>query len=223
MNANKPSKLGKPSEQIDSKQLPEASDKPAAAMANNAYVESIIDSTAKFSHDVRPGYNFRSWKYATFKVKFSPDLDAEENEVSPDTGCGVTLGDRAFLLKQIPNLEIMKMAASLPVRGVGNTIVHTNEYALVAIYVHVTLNGAPRIARLTMEVHIIDNLKANMLIGTDTMTPQGMTMDLNNQVITFAKFQGMEAPLNVVTRTQPHSKSTIRSRSPTSEVLYYSY
>ena len=141
------------------------------ALVNNAYVDTIIKSTTNLNHKIKPGYNFRSQKYTTFKVRFSPDADAEENKISPDTNYDVTLEDRAFLLKLISNLEIKKMATSLPVRGVGNTIIYTNKYALVTLYICDKLNGIQRIARLIMEVYIINNLKANILISTDTMTP----------------------------------------------------
>ena len=87
------------------------------------------------NHDARPGYNFRSWKYTIFKARFLSDPDVEKSKVLLDSGCGVTLRDRAYLQKYMPNLEIKKMAAPLLVRGVGNKIVYISEYALVKIYV----------------------------------------------------------------------------------------
>lgn len=193
----------------------ETLDKFEALTANNAYVETIIKSTAELSHNARPGYNFRSWKYATMRVRYAADPDAEESEVSPDSGCGVTLGDRAYLRKHIPNLEIKKMASSIPVRGVGNKIVSTAEYASVTIYVNGVIDGSQemRTACLTMEVHIVDDLKANILIGTDTMTPQGMIVDLDARSVRLGKCQGLKAPIDVVARTQPHSKRTIRTKA----------
>ena len=202
------------SKQNPTQALPKVTLDKFAPTAHNAYVD-IIKSTAEPHHNTRPGYNFRSWKYATLKVSFSPDPEAEESEVSPDTGCGITLGDRAYLLKYVPKLEIKKMTTSLPVRGVGNKIIRTNEYATVSIYVRGTLDGLARTACFTMEVHIVDDLKANILIGTDTMTPEGMLVDLNTKVLTLAKCQGLQAPLDVVARSNPHSKRTIRSKSAT--------
>lgn len=184
-------------------------------MANNAAVtDTIIESTAVVNHNAAPGYNFRSWKYATMKVRYSPDPNAEESEVSPDSGCGVTLADRAYLRKFLPDLEIRKLLSPIPVRGVGNKIVQSDEYALVTIYVTGLLNGAARKASLTMEVHIVEDLKANMLIGTDTMTPQGMCVDLETKVCRFGKCQGLEVPVDVTTKSKPNSRRTIRNKAP---------
>lgn len=186
-------------------------------MANNASVaDDIIESTATMNPGGRPGYNFRSWKYATMKVRFSSDPDSEECEVSPDSGCGVTLGDRAYLWKHVPGIEIKKLASPIPVRGVGNKIVNSDEYAVVRIYVNGTVGGLTRTACLTMEVHIVDDLKANILIGTDTMVPQGMSVDLNTKVCKFGKCQGLETPVDVVTKSQPNSRRTIRNKAPVS-------
>ena len=145
------------------------------------------------------------------KVRYSPD--GEESDISPDSGCGVTLGDRAYLQKQVPGLEIKKMTSSIPVRGVGNKIVQTDEYAMITIYVTGIISGVTRTASLTMEVHLVDDLKANILIGTDTMVPQGMIVDLEERTCKFGKCQGLIVPVDVVARTQPHSKRTIRATS----------
>ena len=80
------------------------------------------------------------------------------------------MGDRAYLLKQVPGLEIKKMVSSIPIRGVGNKIIYLDEYVIVIIYINGIIDGIPKTAYLTMEVYIIDNLKANILIGIDTIS-----------------------------------------------------
>ena len=187
--------------------------KPNTPIAPNEGVDTIIQSTAELSHSDRPGYNFRSWKYATMKVRYLPDSHAEESEVSPDSGCGVTLGDRAYLRKQLPGLEIKKLASPIPVRGVGSKIVNSDEYAIVTIYVKGTIGGEAKTACLTMEVHIVDDLKANLLIGNDTMVPQGMCVDLDTRTCKFGKCQALETPIDVITKSRPNLRRTIRNKA----------
>ena len=81
------------------------------------------------------------------------------------------MGDRAHLKKQVPGLEIKKMASLIPIRGVGNKITYSDEYAIVTIYFNGLINSVIRTTYLTMEVHIVDDLKANILIGTNTIAP----------------------------------------------------
>ena len=196
--------------------IPEKRENFSAPTANNAEAAAIIQSTAKSSQDgiARPGYNFRGWKYATLRVRYSPDSEAEESDISPDSGCGVTLGDREYLLKNVPGLEIKKMASPIPVRGVGNKIISTNEYAMVTVYVNGIMNDTARTACFTMEVHLVDDLKANILIGTDTMVPQGMLVDLDSRKVKLGKCQGMEVPIEVTAKPR-HATRTIRTKVST--------
>ena len=130
----------------------------------------IIYSTIPVDCNAKLGFNFRSWKYITLKVRYLLDPTAEESDVLLDTSCSVTLEDRTYLLKQVPGLEIKKIISSIPIRGVGNKIIYLDEYAIVTIYINSIINGILRTACLIMEVYIVDNLKANILIGTDIMT-----------------------------------------------------
>ena len=87
-----------------------------------------------------------------------------------DTSYSVTLGDRTYLLKQVPGLEIKKIVSSIPIRGVGNKIIYLDEYTIVIIYINSIINGVSKTTYLIIEVYIIDNLKANILIKTDIIT-----------------------------------------------------
>ncbi len=67
-------------------------------ITNNTFVAGdIIEFIITMNLGDRFKYNFRSWKYAIMKVRFFLNPESEECEVSPDFGCGVTLGDRVYL------------------------------------------------------------------------------------------------------------------------------
>ena len=53
----------------------------------------------------------------------------------------------------------------------GNKIIYSNEYAVIIIYVTSLVEGVTRTTYLIIEVYIIDNFKANILIGTNIITP----------------------------------------------------
>ena len=113
----------------------------------------------------------------------------------------------------MPGLEIKKITSPIPVRGVSNKIVQTDEYIIITIYIIGTISDVTRTAFLTMKVHLVNNLKVNILIGTDIMIPQGMIINLEERTCRFEKYQDLIVPIDVVTRTQPHSKRTIRATS----------
>jgi len=63
------------------------------------------------------------------------------------------------------------MPSSILVRGVSNKVIYTNEYILVKIYLRGTITSRAAEGYITIEVHLVDNLKANLLIRNDTLKP----------------------------------------------------
>ena len=85
-------------------------------MINNANVVTIIHFIAKLRDViVKSGYNFRSWKYVTFKVRYSSNLDAKESDISSNSECEMTLDNRAYFLKNVFELKIKKMISLISI------------------------------------------------------------------------------------------------------------
>ena len=100
-------------------------------------------------------------------IQLTLDMDLDDGCL--DTGCSVTLIDRAFLALAMPNLPIKTMASLIKVRRLGSNVHETAEYMITPLYLpgeESTTILAPR------EIHIVDNLKANVLIGIDIMVPK---------------------------------------------------
>ena len=55
------------------------------------------------------------------------------------------------------------------VRGVGNKVIYTNKYAVIKIFVKRTINSKPTKGLLTIKAHLVDNLRANLLISNNTL------------------------------------------------------
>ena len=163
-------------------------DKFATRIINNTYVDIIIKSTFKLSYNSRSKYSFRSWKYITIKVRYFPNLSIEELKVSPNSDYGVTLRDYIYLLKNLSELEIKKITLSILVQEVSNKIINIDEYIVVTIYVNNIVDDIARTACLIIKVHIIDNLKANILISTDTITSQRIYIDFDTKICKFDRY-----------------------------------
>ena len=71
--------------------------------------------------------------------------------------------------KYILNLEIKKLPTLISVREVSNKIISISEYVIVIIYIKSLIDRIPKMAYLIIEVHIVNNLKANILINTNTL------------------------------------------------------
>ena len=98
----------------------------------------VVESNAVNS-DLGNGFAFRSWSYATAVVKLHPH--SKGDNVCMDTGCGVTLIDKLWLLSELLDVYIAKMLTPLKVRGVGASKYETSEYVTIPIYLPATKDG----------------------------------------------------------------------------------
>lgn len=139
----------------------------------------VVESMASASEQ-GSGFGFRSWNYAMAKVRLT-ETGADDN-VCLDTGCGVTLIDRLWLANLLPKVKISKMASPLRVRGVGSSQHETSEYLVTPCYFPgIDDHGNRVLACARREIHIVDGLRANMLIGNDFIGPEGISIDIANQ------------------------------------------
>ena len=145
--------------------VPKASATPTAF---NGSVE-IVPSTVPIT-DLGTGFGFRNYHFLTLFVALS--AIAVAISVCMDSGCSVTLIDRAFLLEQAPNIHIRTMASPISVRGIGSNHHSTKEYVLLEMYLPGKRNGKDVRAKITREAHLVDGLKAKMLLGTDVIGPE---------------------------------------------------
>lgn len=68
-------------------------------------VPKVIESSAPAT-ELGTGFAFRSWNYAIASIKLAPE--GRVDEICLDTGCGVSLVDRAWLFKNLPDCKFSK-------------------------------------------------------------------------------------------------------------------
>ena len=155
---------------------------------------TIIRSNVDSSADIGTGYGFRGWNYA--KAKASLAVAAVPEDVCLDTGASVSLMDRNFFKAQAPNTPIRTMASPLQVRGLGTNRHESWEYAICDIHMPGTKDGQKVTSLFRREVHLVDNLKANMLLGNDIIGPEGFAIDMAKRHAVISS-TGITIPLEV--------------------------
>jgi len=63
------------------------------------------------------------------------------------------------------------MSSPIPIYSVGNKVLIIDRYAVVNIFINRTIDKRPITASIIIEVYIVDNLKANLLIRNDIIKP----------------------------------------------------
>ena len=127
-----------------------------------------------------------------------------------DFNYNITLKDRAYLLKHVSNLKIKKIAFFISIRDVNNKIINIDEYIMITIYIKEIVNDMKRSTCLTIKIYIINDLKTNILIKTNIITFQEMTINWKTRIIKLKRCQRLNISIDVVARTQSHFKRIIR-------------
>ncbi|KAJ5232494.1 hypothetical protein N7468_005450 [Penicillium chermesinum] len=162
-----------------------AADLPFEATAYMATNLPVIKSDKTTYQE--PGYAYRSWRYATAAI----GLNTRDNVVMCclDSGCVMTLIDSA-LAKDL-NVPIHKIKP-IPVSGIGSQ--HISD-----AYVKLTLQfyGPKATAEVHAEAHLVDGLRAKLLLGIDVMGAEGFKLDFERRQATIASCQDTVFPIGL--------------------------
>ena len=206
----------------------------------NAFVRRAVEETSSDPPSSRPilrfaaklsasgsGLAFRGWSYATTSITIDPAiLPAISNPdtlVCLDTGSGVSLVNKAWLAKKYPSQKINTMPVPLKVRGIGASRHESGEFALTAFYTPgLDREGSEVYACVQCELHLVNSLKANMLIGNNVLCTEGFTINLAN-----ASAHILSCGITIVISAKNHSQflkhnvlaNTTTFISPKSEAL----
>ena len=176
-----------------------------ASDAGKSFTEPVIVSLVS-EPVLGTGFAFRNYHYAVTHI--SRESAGKKEETCADAGCTMIMVDRTFIPA---TAEVKKMAAKIPIRGLGSKIHHSDEYAVHTFYMEGVLPDNTRaFAQITREIHVVDDLKAGMLIGADILTPKRMIIDFATQVIKIDSCRSMTVSMNSRARFEP-IKRTVKS------------
>jgi hypothetical protein len=94
----------------------------------------VIESDTDSRQDLGAGLGFRGWTYV--KVAITPNIDdpATSTDICADTGCSITLANRAWVKQFYPEVDFRKRATQVLVRGLGKGRHRTSDYVTLPFY-----------------------------------------------------------------------------------------
>ena len=134
------------------------------------------------------GLVFRGWTYAIIAITLEvhrlprdPDLKLT---ACLDTGCRVTLVDKSWLLRQLSGQKINTISTPLKVREIKASKHESKEFATLSLYFP-RKNGAGKLvyAFMRCEIHLVEGLRANLLIRNNIMSPENFVIDIEKRVL----------------------------------------
>ena len=125
-------------------------------------------------------------------------------QVCLDSGCTATLID-ASLAQRIPATRRGKLP--LAVNGIGSKHI-SQDFICFNIFFRGFIKGTTVTGMLTIEAHLVENLKPGLLIGMDVMASNGFELSFVKRKATIGACRNMEIPIEM------HSKQSRISNIP---------
>jgi hypothetical protein len=164
-----------------------------------ALVPRVMEST--ISDNTEPGHGFRGWHYAAAQGSLAESGTPEE--ICLDSGCSSTLIDKAFLQRHLPKVETYtRDNCPLTVRGIGDRKHVIDQYVHIHVFIRGIFQNQIVLLKFPIEANITEDLRANMLIGTDVLGPHQILLDIFNAKAIARTCQNATIPLRI--RAKPH-------------------
>ena len=136
---------------------------------------SIVSSDVDFSKNIETDCEYRDWNYAKTDVALFEKTKSEFACI--DTELEVTIANRRFFFRQNSDLSIRTMTTSLTVREIATDQHQTSEYVIASMYFLDQKNDKIVKIMIRREIHLMNNLKINMLIDNDVTDSEKWNID----------------------------------------------
>ena len=155
------------------------------------------------------GMAFRIWHFLTALCNF--DIGRTEVPICLDTGCSMSLVDRRFLKSHVPGIIIQKQSLTVNLRGIGSNRHSTDEYVNITFFMKaITPESKWVYLKFIKEFHVVDNLKANMLVGMDILGSKKAVIDISANRIIFGSCQKAAVEAHATARDNLRVRRAVR-------------
>ena len=141
----------------------------------------VIDSKAS-KQTKQLEYDFRSYRYIILQMLFNLQNSIKSN-ICVDTECDMSLIDRQFLKNILSNKEIYIMSIAIAIRDIDDRSHILSKYIDLNIWILESNKNDSIMTYIRRKVHIVNDLRVNLLLDTDAIMSENMTINyLNNQL-----------------------------------------
>ena len=129
------------------------------------------------------GLAFQGWAYVIAAVTLVPRVLPLKTDLSAtaclDTGCGMTLVNKDWLLRQLSNQKIKEMSTSLKVKRIETSKHKSAQFAEVSLFLPGESNKRQKVyASVRCKLHLVKRLWVNILIGNNILAPKSFVLNV---------------------------------------------
>src|SRR5271163_3882403 len=162
----------------------------------------IVASKAQ-RQKVGTGTAFKDFCYCEVRYQFSST--SSDAWGCADTGSGMSLVDESVL--ESGALSSRKSQSPVHIKGLGNEMYLSKESVVLDVFFPDVTNT--RLAKITREFHIVQDMDCGLLIGNDIIEPEGIVIDLAKKRMEIAACDNMVCQLKVRQKKQTNPNHVV--------------
>ena len=145
-------------------------------------------------------YIFRDFHYVTTLIKKSHNEKTKNCCLNID--CSLSIEKRIYVKKIFSTIEVKQFVISLSIWEIKNIIHKFNEYIIADVFMNDYIEQNDKqlsiIDKFSMKIHIIDDLKINLLLNNDVFSAQRVSININIQIVTLISCNNLIISINIM-------------------------
>src|SRR5271154_1769342 len=158
---------------------------------------------------VGTGTAFKDFSYCEVRYQFSYTFP--DSWGCADTGSGMSLVDESVL--ESGALSSRKSQLPVHVKGIGDEMYLSKESVVLDVFFPDVTNT--RLAKITREFHIVQDMDCGLLIGNDIIEPEGIVINLVKKQMQISVCENMVCQLKARRKQRDSSHIVIRCAQTT--------
>src|SRR5271170_3890012 len=178
--------------------------------AIKSILRPIVASKAQ-PRKVGTGTAFKDFNYCEVRYQLSLKSRDSESWGCADTGSGMSLVDESVL--ESGALSSRKSQSPVHVKGIGDEMYLSKESVVLDVFFPDVTNT--RLAKITREFHIVQDMDCGLLIGNDIIEPEGIVINLAKKRMQISACNNMVCQLKVRQKQRDSTHVVVRCAQPT--------
>ena len=131
-------------------------------------------------------------------IKFSIINVNDKNDFISNLNCIMSIIDRRFFLIKTFDYIVKRISMLMKIRKINDVIILSSKYSFLKFIIDDTLNEKSVVDKLRRQVHIINDLKINMLIEFDIFDSEKMILNYVIEQLTINSCKKMKIFMKII-------------------------
>lgn len=147
------------------------------------------------------------------KVQVRLTCNDSLTQICLDIDCTMSLINRSFFKSHVLETLIKILQKSINVREIDSFKHQCQKYVFIDLYLSDTVEDKLAMTHFTRDAHIVNNLKAKLLLSMNIMSSERIFIDIANRLIIVNSCQNLRIELSVTSRANDRIRRVIHFKN----------